>query len=51
MTRATNARIAGLTLMAYIVAGVGSMLLSGQAQATSMLSLVTSYCALALGVT
>jgi hypothetical protein len=51
MTRRTNARIAGLTFLVYFVAGIGSMLLSGRASATSLLSLVTSVCALLLGVT
>jgi Domain of unknown function (DUF4386) len=51
MTRRTNARIAGVTFLVYIAAGISSLVLSGRAQATDVLSLVTSFSALVLGVT
>lgn len=51
MTRTTNARIAGVTFLVYIAAGITSMLLAGNAPATAVLSLVTSFSALVLGVT
>jgi len=51
MTYRTNARIAGFTFLFYIVAGISSMALSGRHHATDLLSLLTSLCALTLGVT
>jgi len=51
MTRTTNARIAGVTFLIYIAAGIASLVLSGRAHATDVLSLLTSFAALVLGVT
>jgi hypothetical protein len=51
MTRTTNARVAGFTFLLYIVAGVSSLALAGRAHATDVLAIVTSLCALVLGVT
>ncbi len=51
MTITTNARVAGFTFWIYFAAGIGSMLLAGNAPAASVLTLVTSFCALLLGVT
>ncbi len=51
MTVTTNARIAGLTFLIYFAAGIASLVLSGNAPATALLSLVTSFSALVLGVT
>ena len=51
MTYRTNARVAGFTFLLYIVAGISSMALSGRHHATDLLSLLTSLCALTLGVT
>ncbi|HEY4595158.1 MAG TPA: DUF4386 family protein [Thermoanaerobaculia bacterium] len=51
MTRRTNARIAGFTFLFYIVAGLSSMALAGRPHATDVLSLLTSFSALVLGVT
>jgi hypothetical protein len=51
MTLTTNARIAGVTFPAYIAAGIASMLLAGNAPATAVLTLATSFSALVLGVT
>ena len=51
MTRATNARIAGFTFLFYIAAGIASLVLAGRAHATNVLSLLTSFAALVLGVT
>lgn len=51
MTSRTNARVAGVTFLVYIAAGVTSLALSGRTHATDVLSLVTSFSALTLGVT
>ena len=51
MTRRTNARIAGFTFLFYIVAGLSSMALAGRPHAPDVLSLLTSFSALVLGVT
>ena len=51
MTRTTNARIAGVTFLVYIAAGVSSLALTGRTNATDVLSLITSLSALMLGVT
>ena len=51
MTRTTNARVAGFTFWIYFLAGIGTMVLAGNAPATTVLGLVTSFSALVLGVT
>lgn len=51
MTRTTNARIAGITFIVYIAAGISSLAMNGRLQATETLSLLTSLSALVLGVT
>ena len=51
MTRTTNARLAGVTFLLYIAAGMASMVMAGNAPATAVLSLATSFSALLLGVT
>ena len=51
MTRRTNSRIAGFTFLLYITAGITSMSLKGREPITSQLTLITSFCALTLGVT
>jgi len=51
MTRRTNATVAGFTFWIYFAAGIASLLLAGNAPATAVLSLVTSFSALVLGVT
>lgn len=51
MTRMTNARVAGFAFLVYIVAGITSMGLAGHEHARSVLGIVTSLCALVLGVT
>lgn len=71
MTRTTNARIAGVTFLLYIAAGLASMAVFGRAtsgegiaaklanmaqhapdvRVVVLLNLLTSFCALALGVT
>jgi hypothetical protein len=50
MARTTNARLAGITLLVYLVAGITSMI-AGRPDVTSVLAVVTSFCALVLGVT
>jgi hypothetical protein len=51
MTRTTNARIAGFAFLFYIAAGIASMVLARRAHATELLTLLTSFSALVLGVT
>src|SRR4026209_2628147 len=51
VARPTNARVAGVTFLVYIAAGITSLALSGRPQATAVLSVVTSFSALVLGVT
>ena len=51
MTLRTNARVAGFTYWIYVVAGIAGLLLARNAPATAVLSLVTSFSALVLGVT
>jgi hypothetical protein len=51
MTRTTNARVAGVTFLVYIVAGIGGMAMAGRPHVTSVLTLLTSFSALVLGVT
>lgn len=50
MTIPANARIAGVTYLVYIVAGMSDML-SGQPQVTALMSVFMSFSALLLGVT
>lgn len=51
MTRTTNARVAGFTFLLYVAAGIGSLALSRRAHVADTLTIVTSLCALVLGVT
>jgi Domain of unknown function (DUF4386) len=51
VTRTTNARLAGFTFLVYIAAGISSLALAGRPSVTGVLSIVTSLCALVLGVT
>ena len=51
MTRGTNARLAGVAFLVYIAAGIASMGLAGHEHARSVLGILTSLCALVLGVT
>jgi uncharacterized protein DUF4386 len=51
MTRTANARIAGVTFLVYIVAGMASLALARRTGATAVLPLITSLSALVLGVT
>lgn len=51
MTRTTNARLAGFTFLIYIAAGIASLVLAGQAPVTNVLTVVTDFAALVLGVT
>lgn len=51
MTTSTNARVAGCTFLLYIAAGISGLALANRAHVTDVLTLVTSFCALVLGVT
>jgi hypothetical protein len=51
MTLRTNALVAGVTLIVYFVAGLASLVLSGNARASAVLAMFTSFSALVLGVT
>jgi hypothetical protein len=51
MTIRTNARIAGIAYLAYLVAGIGSMAIRGNAGVSAVAGVVMSFCALLLGVT
>ena len=51
MTRRTNATVAGIAFIVYFIAGVASLALAEHAHMTAVLTLVTSFCALVLGVT
>lgn len=51
MTRSTTATVAGVTYWIYFAAGIGSMLLAGNAPAVGVVSMVMSFSALVLGVT
>jgi Domain of unknown function (DUF4386) len=51
VTVRTNARIAGVTFLLYIAAGISSLLVAGRPNLTGVLALVTAFCALVLGVT
>ena len=50
MTLATNARLAGTAYLAYLAFGIGGMAI-GSAAASSVSAVMTSFCALVLGVT
>ena len=50
MTIATNARLAGVAYLAYLVFGIGGMAI-GTAAASAVSGVMTSFCALLLGVT
>jgi len=50
-SRLIYARVAGFTFLFYIAAGITSLALGDQTQATDVLSLLTSFSALVLGVT
>jgi hypothetical protein len=50
MTLATNARLAGAAYLAYLVFGIGGMAI-GTAAAGAVSGVMTSFCALVLGVT
>ena len=51
MTLTTNARVAGFTFWIYFAAGIAGLVLAGNTPATNVLSVVTSFSALVLGVT
>jgi hypothetical protein len=51
MTRRTNATVAGVTFLVYIAAGIATLALAKRANLDAVLTLVTSFCALVLGVT
>ena len=51
MTRTVNARIAGVAYLLYFAAGIAAMALRGRPHAPDLLALLTSFAALALGVT
>jgi hypothetical protein len=51
MTRRTNATVAGITFLVYIAAGIATLALAKRANAAAVLTLVTSFSALVLGVT
>jgi hypothetical protein len=51
MTVRTNVRIAGVTFLVYIAAGIISLQLAGHAAATAILAIMMSFSALVLGVT
>ena len=51
MTRRTNATVAGVTFLVYIAAGIATLALSKRANVAAVLTLVTSFSALVLGVT
>jgi hypothetical protein len=50
-SRRIYARVAGFTFLFYIAAGITSLTLGGETQAADVLSLLTSFSALVLGVT
>ena len=50
MTAAINARLAGIAYLAYLVFGIGGMAI-GTAAASAVSGVMTSFCALLLGVT
>ena len=51
MTRRANATIAGATFLVYIAAGIATLALAKRANVAAVLTLVTSFSALVLGVT
>jgi hypothetical protein len=51
MTIRTNARLAGVAFLLYIAAGIGTLALAARPRAVDVLTIVTSMCALVLGVT
>jgi hypothetical protein len=51
MTLRTNARLAGWAYILYFVAGIAAMLTRERPHAADLLNVVTSFCALTLGVT
>jgi hypothetical protein len=51
VTRTVNARLAGSAFLLYIVAGIASMALAGNDAVRSLLGILTSLCAIVLGVT
>ena len=50
-SRLIYARVAGFTFLFYIAAGIASLVLAGQTHVTDVLSVLTSFSALVLGVT
>ncbi len=51
MTRTANARLAGFAFLFYIVAGITSLSLTAYPKVQGVLGILTSLCALTLGVT
>jgi len=51
VTRRTNATVAGVTFVVYIVAGIASLALKNRVSAAALLTVVMSFSALVLGVT
>jgi hypothetical protein len=51
MTQTTNARVAGAAFLLYFAAGIAAMMMAGRAEVTTLLAVLTSFCALVLGVT
>ena len=51
MTLRTNSHLAGYAYILYFVAGIASLLMRERPHAADLLNLVTSFCALVLGVT
>ncbi len=51
MTLRTNARIAGFTFVLYVVAGISQLMLASRGPANDLLTMVTAFSALVLGVT
>jgi hypothetical protein len=51
MTVRTNARVAGVTFLLYIAAGIGTLAAGGRAHVADVLTVITSLSALVLGVT
>jgi hypothetical protein len=51
MTIRTNGAVAGVTFLVYIAAGIGTLAAAGHAHVVGVLTIVTSFAALVLGVT
>lgn len=51
MTLTANARLAGVTFLVYIAAGITGLALASHTHVTGVTSVLTSLCALVLGVT